>query len=153
MADEMFFSKDEKSLIRGSRTDSRTETCRPCVIEMNDAPGAELHGVVLDVTPRGMLIRMLQPIPLNTAVTIQLMRDEQFQKKLSTPHEGTIVRIEETADGFYDHGLQLLKEAIPKASEQPVRIETTRPMPNHASTRMHTADMTTEHGDRNRKNN
>ncbi|MFP6582698.1 MAG: PilZ domain-containing protein [Candidatus Hydrogenedentota bacterium] len=119
MADEMFFSKDEKSLIRGSRSDPRTETCRPCVVELDNE---SINGVVLDVTPRGMLVRMLEPVAINTNVTVQLMRDEQFQKKMSTPHVGTIVRIEATSDGFYDHGLHLEKKAIPKASQRPVSI-------------------------------
>lgn len=122
MADEMFFSKDEKSLIRGSRSDPRTETCRPCVVELDNAPDTSLRGVVLDVTPRGMLVRMLEPVAINTGVTVQLMRDEQFQKKMSTPHIGTVVRIEATPDGFYDHGLNLEKKAIPKATERPISI-------------------------------
>ena len=113
MADEMFFSKDEKSLIRGSRSAARTETCRPCVITYRGQESGSAHGVVLDVTPRGMLIRMLEPLAKDTEVTIQLMRDDQFQRKMSTPHEGVVVRIEETSDGFYDHGMRLAKSAIP----------------------------------------
>ena len=150
MPDEMFFSKDEKSLIRGSRSDPRTETCRPCVVELHDTVSPELHGVVLDVTPRGMLVRMFQPIPLQSVLTIQLMRDDKYQKKLSTPHVGTVVRIEETRDGFFDHGLHLIKDHIPKASERPVNIPTPKPSPTRKPSRMQTVDITSENADRKR---
>lgn len=150
MPDEMFFSKDEKSLIRGSRTDPRTETCRPCVVELHNTESPELHGVVLDVTPRGMLVRMLQPIPLQSMLTIQLMRDDKYQKKLSTPHVGRVVRIEETREGFFDHGLHLIKESIPKASERPVYIPTPKASPARRPSRMRTVDLTSENSDRRR---
>ena len=150
MADKMFFSKDEKSLIRGSRSDPRTETCRPCVVELHNVDSPELHGVVLDVTPRGMLVRMLQPIPLQSVLTIQLMRDDKYQKKLSTPHVGKVVRIEETKDGFFDHGLQLIKEKIPKASERPVYIPSPKTSPGRRPSRMHTVDFTSDNADRKR---
>lgn len=150
MADEMFFSKDEKSLIRGSRSDARTETCRPCLIVFHKTSDPDLRGVVLDVTPRGMLIRIQEPVAINTEVTVQLMRDDHFQKKLSTPHVGKVVRIELTPDGFYDHGLHLLKGEIPKASERPVHIDASRPAPDLSPSRMHTSDIAREHGDRNR---
>lgn len=150
MPDEMFFSKDERSLIRGSRTDPRTETCRPCVVELHEIDSPELHGVVLDVTPRGMLVRMLQPIPLDTVLTIQLMRDDKYQKKLSTPHVGRVVRIEETKDGFFDHGLHLVKDVIPKASERPVHIPNPKPSPTRGPSRMQTVDITSDNADRKR---
>jgi hypothetical protein len=148
MPDEMFFSNDEKSLIRGSRTDPRTETCRPCTVQLTDDPSVELNGVVLDVTPRGMLVRMMEAIPLSTNVTIQLMRDDKYQKKLSTPHTGSVRRIEGTTDGFFDHGILLKKEDIKKASERPVHIPRPRPArPSHPS-RMQTVDYTVENSNR-----
>lgn len=150
MADEMFFSNDEKSLIRGSRTDPRTETCRPCVVHLTDNPSIELHGVVLDVTPRGMLIRILEAIPLTTNITIQLMRDDKYQKKMSAPHQGEIKRIEGTADGFFDHGVLLIKEEIKKASERPIHIPQAKPArPRHPS-RMQTVEYTKNKTDRKR---
>ena len=95
-------------------------------------------------------VRMLQPIPLDSVLTIQLMRDDKYQKKLSTPHVGQVVRIEETRDGFYDHGLHLIKESIPKASERPVNIPAPRTSPNRGPSRMQTVDFTSENADRKR---
>ena len=150
MVDEMFFSNDEKSLIRGSRRDPRTETCRPCVVQLAHDPSVELHGVVLDVTPRGMLIRMMEAIPLSTDVTVQLMRDDKYQKKLSSPHHGEIRRIEGTEDGFFDHGVFLIKDEIKKASERPIDIPRPRSArPKHPS-RMQTIDYTLSNADRKR---
>lgn len=150
MPDEMFFSKDERSLIRGSRSDPRTETCRPCTVTLKDDASVELHGVVLDVTPRGMMVRMLEAIPLSTQISVQLMRDDKFQQKLSTPHKGEVRRIEGTEDGFFDHGILLFKEEIKKASERPIHIPRPRkPRPNHPS-RMQTIDYTVDNSNRKR---
>jgi len=150
MPDEMFFSQDEKSLIRGSRKDPRTETCRPCTVQLVENESIELHGVVLDVTPRGMLVRMLEAIPLSTEITIQLMRDDKYQKKLSTPHRGSVRRIEGTEDGFFDHGISLHKEDIRRASERPIHISRPRPTrPSHPS-RMQNIDYTIDNANRRR---
>lgn len=150
MTDEMFFSKDEKSLIRGSRTDPRTETCRPCTVHLVNDPSIELYGVMLDVTPRGMLVRMMEAIPLSTEITIQLMRDDKYQQKLSTPHSGEIRRIERTSDGFFDHGVQIHREVIKKASERPVHIPRPRPARAKHPSRMQTVDYTIANSDRKR---
>ncbi|MBN4046757.1 hypothetical protein JYT90_00395 [bacterium AH-315-P07] len=150
MVDEMFFSKDEKSLIRGSRRDPRTETCRPCIVELVDDSSIELHGVVLDVTPRGMSVRMMEAIPLSTQVAVQLMRDDKYQKKLSTPHKGEIRRIEGTPDGFFDHGVLLHKEEIKKASERPIHIPRAKPARPAKPSRMKTIDYTVDSSNRKR---
>lgn len=148
MVDAMFFSSDAKSLIRGSRQDARTETCRPCVVNLSDDPDIEFHGVVLDVTPRGMLVRMMEAIPLSTNVSVQLMRDDKYQKKFSSPHHGEIRRIEGTEDGFFNHGVQLFKVVVQKASERPIQIPRARPArPRHPS-RMQTVDYTVSNSDR-----
>jgi hypothetical protein len=144
MPDEMFFSKDEKSLIRGSRQDARTETCRPCTVALTDDDAIELHGVVLDVTPRSMLVRMMEAIPLSTSVTIQLMRDDKYQQELSSPHNGAVRRIESTEDGFYDHGVEIHRAPIKKASERPVYIAQSKPTRPTEPSRMQTVDHTLE---------
>lgn len=144
MVDEMFFSNDEKSLIRGSRVAPRTATCRPCVLSSSEQPGIEIHGVILDINPHGMLIRLMETIPVGQHIEVQMMRDDKFQRKLSTPHKGEIRRIEGTVDGFFDHGIKLEPEEIRKASERPVHIPK-RPIPSkrpaHPS-RMQTLDIT-----------
>lgn len=122
MPDEMFFSNDERSLIRGSRIAPRTETCRPCVISSEHHPDVEIPGVILDINPHGMLIRLMETVSVGDRVVIQMMRDDKFQRKLSTPHKGEIRRVQSTVDGFYDHGIQLEAEEIQKADSRPVHI-------------------------------
>lgn len=118
------------------------------VVSLADNPSIELHGVVLDVTPRGMLVRMMEAIPLSIKVTVQLMRDDKYQKKFSSPHHGEIRRIEGTDDGFYDHGVLLIKEEIQKASERPINIPRARPArPKHPS-RMQTVEYTLNNSNR-----
>jgi hypothetical protein len=108
MPDDMFFSKDERSLLRGKRVAKRTDTCRPCKLVIQATPPYELNGVVLDITPHGMLIRTMESIPLQTNLIIQLMRDESFSKPFSTPHQATVVRYDGESEGFFDHGIQIL---------------------------------------------
>jgi hypothetical protein len=107
MPDDMFFSKDERSLLRGKRVAKRTDTCRPCKLVIQSTPAYELNGVVLDITPHGMLIRTMESIPLDTKLIIQLMRDDSFSKPFSTPHQATVVRYDGESEGFFDHGIQI----------------------------------------------
>lgn len=142
MPDEMFFSKDEKSLIRGSRVAPRTSTCRPCVLTLRDQPETEIPGVIMDINPHGMLVRLMETIPIGQAVMIQMMRDDKYQRKLSTPHKGQVRRVEGTVEGFFDHGIKLAPEKIRQASERPVHIpnkSAQAPRAPHPS-RMHTLD-------------
>jgi len=142
MADEMFFTENEKSLHRGKRVAPRTDTCRPCLIWLKDAPETEYLGVAMNVSPHGMLIRMMDPLPPGTAVMIQMMRDEQFRDPLAAPVEGMIVRNELEDEGFTDHGVQLLQQEIERRESRPVSLQRRRPLPKRQPPRMHTIDIT-----------
>lgn len=142
MSDEMFFSKDEKSLIRGKRIAARTETCRPCTLTTIGPESETLKGVIMDMNPFGMLIRTLDAIPLGTDISIQMMRDDEFSKSLSTPREALVVRRERLSDGFTDLGVRIVNKQIQKASERPIEIERKKPRPRFKPTRMHTLDIT-----------
>lgn len=117
----MIISADNRSLQRGRRRARRTEVCRPCLVWQTTAPDVTYEGVVLDLNPRGMRIRMLDEFPEGTPLKAQLMRDEQFQVPLSQPLTIRIVRVSRGADGFVDHGAIL---EVPKIK----RAETVRPV-------------------------
>jgi hypothetical protein len=140
MRDEMFFTSDMRSLRRGKRIAARTETCRPCVIWPADARDVELHGVVMDVSPFGMLIRMLDSIPPGTEIVIQLMRDDDFREPLAKPLEGKVVRNHGEFGGFRDHGVQLVQKDVKRPESKPVRLEKRRPL-RYPKSRMHTIDV------------
>ena len=142
MSDEMFFSNDDLSLIRGKRIAARTEVCRPCLIAARGPSPRAIEGVIVDMNPHGMLIRTMEHIPVGSKVVVQLMRDDNFQRAISVPREGTIVRATAAEDGFTDHGIKLVNKRSPKASERPITIERARPRPKSAPTRMHTIDLT-----------
>lgn len=148
MADEMFFSADERSLRRGRRIARRTPTCRACLIWLADKPELRSQGVIMDVNPFGMLIRMLEPLPVGADARIQLMRDEDFEIPLAKPLVGTVVRANPTPDGFTDIGMRIKLKEIPRAESRPVRLERRRPLITRR-TRMHTIDFTV--GDDNRR--
>ena len=142
MSDEMFFSNDELSLIRGKRAAARTEVCRPCLIAARGPSPRAVEGVIIDMNPHGMLIRMMEHMPVGSSVVVQLMRDDNFQRAISVPRDATIVRAAAAEDCFTDHGVKLVNKSIPKASERPIIIERARPRPKSAPTRMHTIDVT-----------
>ena len=142
MSDEMFFSNDELSLLRGKRTAARTEVCRPCLVAARGPSPRAVEGVITDMNPHGMLIRMMESIPVGSKVVVQMMRDDKFQRAFSSPRDGTIVRTTAADDGFTDHGIELMVKRIPKASERPIIIERARPRPKSAPARMHTIDVT-----------
>jgi hypothetical protein len=119
----MVISPDNRSMQRGRRRASRTEVCRPCLVWVPEAPEAPFEGVVLDLNPRGMRIRMLSAFDEGTRLTVQLMRDENFQVPLSQPLTINVVRVLESPDGFVDHGTVLEVAKIKKAGNvRPVRV-------------------------------
>lgn len=112
MTDEMFFSKDMKALRRGKRVARRTGTCRPCLIEVEGSPHFSYHGVVMDISPYGMRIRMMDVLPMNGRVLIQLMRDDDYTIPLAHPVCMEVVRENPLSDGVLDYGLQRIVEPI-----------------------------------------
>lgn len=142
MNDDMFFSKDEKSLSRGSRVAKRTETCRPCLLHINGEDAPEIQGVAMDMTPYGLLVRTMESIPVSTDVTIQLMRDDSFRKPFSSPLHGSIVRQEEAPGGFVDHGVTLKVDDIRRTESRPPAIKPSAPARPRRPAQMHTIDFT-----------
>lgn len=142
MPDVMFFSEDSRSLRRGKRESPRTDTCRPCLVWVKDAPGAKMRGVVMDASPHGMRIRMIEILPTATPIMVQLMRDDDFQVPLSLPTEGSVVRYAGGAGGFTDHGVQLVRKALERIEPRPVNIPRRPPARLSGRTRMYTIDYT-----------
>jgi len=141
MPDDMIMSRDSRSLRRGNRRAPRTETCRPCLVWPKEVPGLINQGVIINITPYGMCIRMLEPLAPGTAVVVQLMRDEEFRVPLSAPVEGTIVRNADVVpDGFMDHGIEVLQRMLER-KEPRVRYADQRGRPaQRGPVRMHTID-------------
>ena len=145
MADEMFFSPDMLSLHRGKRRVSRTPTCRPCVAWLKDKPDTRYYGVVLDLSPAGVRIRMLDLLPVGCTLCFQLMRDEEFSVPLAPPLEGEVIRIQEDQEAFVDHGVLLIQKKLGRMESKPVELPQKRPMKT-STPRMYSFDVTV--GDR-----
>lgn len=141
LPDEMFFGPDGLSLRRGQRRDARIEACRPCYIWPSDAPELRRQGVVMDLNRHGLLVRSLEPIPVGTEIVVQLMRDDQFRESLSRALHGEVVRNQAQADGLYDHGIELVAQAIERNESRPVRLSKPKKQAARRS-RMHTIDIT-----------
>ncbi len=143
--DEMFFSTDNKSLRRGKRRAARTETCRPCTVWVVEASEVMFHGVVVDVNPYGMCVRMMDSLPPGTHIKVQLMRDEDFNIPLAAALNGMVVRNQETHDGFVDHGVQLEREEIRPIETSKLlpaaRKRVARTRRSGGQSRMHTSDI------------
>ena len=116
MADEMFFTADRRALRRGRRVSARTETCRPCLVWLKDAPEDRYPGVVMDINPQGMCIRMVEALPQNSDVVVQMMRDDEFKEPLAEPLEVHVARVEAGTDGFIDHGMRIVHKDISSLS-------------------------------------
>jgi len=141
MPDEMFFTEDEQSLRRGKRRAPRTVTCRPCLIWVRDAEDAKFQGVVMDVNPYGMLVRMFDILEQGTEIFVQLMRDEAFQEPLAPPTRGKVVRTSDAGNGFTDLGVQLEQRDIRRPESKPVKFAP-KPRLRYRKPRMHTIDVT-----------
>jgi len=141
LPDDMFFSEDSKSLRRGRRVRARTKTCRPCLLWPKDAPDLRIEGIVLDMTPFGLQVRMIESVARDTEVVVQLMRDERFREPLARPLIGTVVRNEPGDQGFVDHGVKLRQESIRKTPSRPVNSPRKPGRLPYRRTRMHTIDL------------
>ena len=138
----MVWSEDQKSLHRGRRVAPRTEVCRPCLVWLQVAPDLKLQGVVLDLNPHGLRIRLIERIPPDTQIVVQMMRDDQFQIPLSRPIEAKVVRIDTGFGGLVDHGVRVEIKPIKRAEEaRPVSTVRQRVV-RYQRPRMHTLDAT-----------
>lgn len=138
----MVWSEDQKSLHRGRRVAPRTEVCRPCLVWLQVAPELKLQGVVLDLNPHGLRIRLIERIPPETPIVVQMMRDDAFQVPLSRPIEAKVVRIDSGFGGLVDHGVRVVLKPIKRAEEtRPVSIARPR-VTRRQRPRMHTLDVT-----------
>lgn len=142
MGDDMYFSTDERSLHRGKRIAPRTDTCRPCIVHTLDKEKLEVKGVVLDINPHGMLVRMMEEVPVGSQVTIQLMRDDNFKEPFSSVNRGQIMRHIWSAGGFTDHGIHLEQKEVRRQESKPITLKPKRPSAPRKRTRMHTIDRT-----------
>jgi len=111
----MFFSNDERALVRGRRAAKRTDTFRPCMLTLPD--GTQVEGIIQNLTPHGMLVRVMRSLDIGTPVEVQMMRDETFKKPLAEPRFGTVVRLDGTDGTFSDYGIKLEQKraASPRA--------------------------------------
>lgn len=135
--EEMFLSKDAKSVQRGKRTAPRTEVCRPCVVWREALPEHTLQGVIMDLNPYGMRIRMLAPVEEGADIMVQMMRDEEFRVPLSPPIKARVVRMTGSMEGFVDHGIKVRVAKIRRVREQSaVAVELKSPK-RRMSTRMY----------------
>ncbi len=151
MPDEMFFSADRKSLRRGKRKSPRTEVCRPCLVWAKDDPDSKFRGVVMDVSPHGMCVRMVEILPTGTPIMLQMMRDDEYQEALSVPVEGEVMRYESGVGGLTDHGFKVLHKAFKRAAPSPISAPprvSSRPI---TRTRMYSIDRTVGNRLRNRQ--
>jgi hypothetical protein len=114
--------------------------CRPCLLWVEGREAYRLQGVMLDLNPHGMKIRMLEAMESGTLVVVQMMRDDQFEVPLSQPIRAEVVRAEVSTDGFVDLGVRVRLAPIKRAEEtRPVRLERRLPT-RYIGSRMHTVD-------------
>jgi hypothetical protein len=96
-----------------------------------DAPDTCYYGVALDMSPYGMRVRMLDPLEPGMAVCVQMMRDDDFELPLADPLEATVARCQSEAEGFVDHGIQIIRKQL-KRGELPA-ARTAQPRPRKAA--------------------
>ncbi|NIA13475.1 MAG: hypothetical protein GWP08_05295 [Nitrospiraceae bacterium] len=142
MSDEMFFSGDMRSLRRGKRVAPRTDTCRPCLVWHENAPETQYYGVVLDINPHGMRVRMIDALPIGSDIVVQMMRDDEYRFPFSHPHKARVVRHQEEVAGMLDHGLRIEQKPVRRFVSMPVQAPKKPAASPRQRIRMHTLDVT-----------
>jgi len=102
----------------------------------------EVPGVVLDMNPYGMLVRLLEPFEKGEDVIVQLMRDEDYTETFSRPLTCRIVRHAGKQGALTDVGLKIIQEPVRRSESRPPAVSQPRPRLQSARTRMHTIDLT-----------
>ena len=137
----MFVGTEAGSMRRGQRKAPRTEVCRPCLVWPEGARDQAMEAVVLDLNPHGMRLRMIDPLDVGAPVVVQMMRDDEFRHPLSHPIHTRVVRVQDSPDGFVDHGIQVVPKEIKRIKEvRPVEFPRRRPM-RRVTPRMHPVDL------------
>jgi hypothetical protein len=141
VGEDLFVSDDTKSMHRGQRVAPRTEVCRPCLVWTTDASEEKKQGVILDLNPYGLKVRMLDTFEPGTEVEVQMMRDDEFRVALSRPIRAKVVRVAPNSEGFLDYGLKVWLEKVERPTVGPVtRVETAAPRRRSTASRMYTMD-------------
>jgi len=144
MPDEMFFSQDERALVRGKRMARRTETCRPSVVTLKD--GRKLKGVILNLNAHGVLVRLMEDLDVGVVAHVQLMRDDEFTKPMAPPKVGKVVRHDASDGTFFDLAIKFAEARLPGRREpRPVSNRPTdapAPTPTARGSRMQNLDIT-----------
>lgn len=99
------------------------------------------YGVVLDVTPHGMRVRMMEPLQPGTRIGIQMMRDEDYSQPLAQALDANVVRSREGADGFVDLGVRIVPKEVRRVETRPVHTEKAPALRSHRE-RMYSLDVT-----------
>ena len=139
-SENMFVSADKSALRRGRRAAPRTKVCRPCLVWFDSTPEEKKEGVLLDLNPHGMKLRMLESIEEGKEVVLQMMRDDEFTIPLSQPIRGRIVRRETGFSGFIDHGVKTVVAQIKRPEEGRYTPRQPQFTPRRRPPRMHTLD-------------
>ena len=89
-----------------------------------------------------MLVRIMEMIPKQTSVAVQMMRDDTFDEPIGSPLNGIVVRYDGSSGGITDHGITLLREDVRREPTKPIEIPNRPPSAPTPRTRMHNLDYT-----------
>lgn len=151
MPDQMFFSNDRKSLRRGKRIASRTSTCRPCLVWYEQDEKQVFHAVVMDISPYGFRLRMMDELAVYARVRVQLMRDEDFTVPLAAPILAEVVREVPSDEGVRDYGVKRIVEKIRPIIRVKQQGLTSTPRPQTKGRRLYAFDDVVNDWERQRK--
>ncbi len=140
MPDEMFFSTDARTLVKGQRRDRRTPTKRLAEFRPTDGGGSKRHrGVVLDLNAYSMRVRSPVRLPVGTRIGIRLKR-QGVNSDLSQELRGRVARTERVADRQFDLGVELDVPAIEQPRPALLEIRQRRTGRPRPPSRMHIVD-------------
>ena len=139
MPDEMFFSNDSRSLVKGQRRDRRTPTRRPAVFHKTNGESKTHHGVVLDLNAYGLRVRTVVRLPEGTPIEIYLRRNG-LNSDLSKGLLGRVARTERISNRQFDMGVELDVPAIELPRTEVLEIPMRRASRRRPASRMHVVD-------------
>jgi len=139
MPDEMFFSEDSRSLVKGQRRDRRTATRRLVVFKPKNGTSRALNGIILDLNPYSMRIRSPVKLPVGTLVQI-FFRRSGVSLNGTRKIEGRVARSARVENRRFDLGVELDVPAIDLPKTMALEVPQRRGGRARPAGRMHIVD-------------
>lgn len=113
-----FSKKRSLNLNLRRRVAPRTPSKRPCLLWKNETPEIKKKGIILDLNMYGLKVRTSEIYEIGQELSVQMMKDNEYNHNLGVPIIVTVVRSSIVSDGYIDYGMKRILMGIKKTDKR-----------------------------------